>query len=273
MSSSSPSIVTLDNMLVLLICVGEYDSKALDPLPGTQNDKNRLYRLFNEIYGYKIICNQSPRVNEDDLEQILLNTKIEFKSKQQQYQGIMVFYSGHGDSTNLLLSDFKKESDGEITGIYCRSKFISYFNGNNVRTKARSYKLFYMDSCRGNQMAELFPYEAKEDGAVIGGKGGNDTWIHPETNRGVLYSNPNSYQSYEIVYDRHKDDIAWHRLTRELYMKNEKQPKCGIFMNAVYHVFKANAEENECNMNYGKIQDEIKKKAARKVPVYGDYDL
>ena len=47
---------------------------------------------------------------------------------------IILFYSGHGNDQNLLLSDYK-EDDGNLDGIYPTSKLTSYFNGDNIRKK------------------------------------------------------------------------------------------------------------------------------------------
>ena len=94
MQQSQPSIIKLDKMLVLLICIGQYDSDTLWNLPGTQTDKQRLHQLFTDIYGYKVISNKSPYVTEDDMDDILLRAKKEFRRTDINYNGIMVFYSG-----------------------------------------------------------------------------------------------------------------------------------------------------------------------------------
>ena len=137
---------------------------------------------------------------------------------------------------------------------------------------ADCYKLFFLDACRGNVTPEMI----KRSPAInkpIGAKGksiGRDA-IHPEHNRSILSSNPHKYPSFELVYDDIKDDIAWDRLTEELYKQNEDRPKCGIFMNAVYCIFKANAEEHNYCTSYSQIQDEIIDRAAVEVPLYEDY--
>ena len=125
-------------MLVLIISIAVYDSEKINSLPGTLNDKLRLKKLFQDVYDYKIIATQNERVTEYDMKKILLETEQEFSNKSENYQGIMIFYSGHGDEQNLLLSDYDKADNGEVNGIYPTSKFISYFNGNNIRNKARS---------------------------------------------------------------------------------------------------------------------------------------
>ena len=205
-------------------------------------------------------------VTERDLKQLLLDTEQEFKSKNKNYQGIMVFYSGHGDSTHLLLSDY----NGSTDGIYERSKLISYFNGRNIRSKATSFKLFFMDSCRGNQLSQVLGVGG------VGGGGfhrGNDKLIHPESNRGILFSNPDSYRSYEIPYDILTDDIAWNRLTKENYNNNKNYPQCGILINSIYHIYKDNAIKYKYNINYSTMQDMIKKKAAKEVPIENNFNI
>ena len=257
--------------MVLIISIAKYDWNKIDPLPGTQNDKLRLKRLFRQNYDYKVITTKNDRVTEDDVERILLDAKKEFKNEKAQYQGIMIFWSGHGDQNNLLMSDYKKTDKGIETGIYPRSSLISYFNGNNIRTKAAAFKLFFIDSCRGAASSQVYPYSFGDGGI---GHRGNKNIIHPEDNRSILYSNPDTYSSYEVPYDEQSDDIAWHRLSKQNYMKNKNWPKCGIFMNAVYRIFKQNSERKIGFMfNYGKIQDMIRKEGAKPVPVYGDFNV
>ena len=256
--------IKLHKILVLLICVGTYDSDKMHDLNGTSTDKSRLTSLFTKYYNYKVISNPRPRVTEDNLNQLLLNAAKEFKRKDITYQAILVFYSGHGDTNHLLLSDYDHESDG----IYDRSKFLSFFNGANIKQKAADYKLFFVDSCRGNQLAKVIPLAPASSGVAI--HRGNES-IHPEHNRGIMYGNPDSYQSYEIPYDEVSDDIAWSRLTKQNYMNNKDRKRCGIFTNSIYHVFLDNATKYGFSKNYLEMQDLIKEKAAKEVPVKGDY--
>ena len=70
----------------------------------------------------------------------------------------MIFYSGHGNSTHLLLSEYD-DDDNKIKGIYPRNK------------------LFFIDSCRGNKSIP-----------AGGLHHGDDEYIHPEKNRGIMNS-------------------------------------------------------------------------------------
>ena len=140
------------------------------------------------------------------MEYLLAESKREFKQRDKNYDGIMIFFSGHGDKNNLLLSDY----NGKDNGIYDRSEFISYFNGKRIRNKtSSSIKLYFLDSCRGSQLAQVIPLSSSISVPVGASQKGQ--YIHPEVNRGILFSNPDSYQSYEIVYDKYSDDIDWNR--------------------------------------------------------------
>ena len=260
----NPDHINLHKILILLICIGRYDLDSLHDLSGPTTDQSRLSSLFTDYYDYKVISNPNPRVTESDFESLLLSAKNEFKRKDINYQGIFIFYCGHGDTNNLILSDY----DGQTDGIYDRAKFISFFNGLNIRRKAADYKLYFIDSCRGSQRAQVIPWKPSTDSGV---SHYGDDFIHPETNRGILYGNPDNYQSYSIPYDEEKDDIAWDRLSKDNYMNNAARKHCGIFTNSIYKVFKDNATKYGFSKNYLQIQDMIKDYAEGGVPMKHDY--
>ena len=102
---SGSTIISLDNILVILICIGYYKRETKNAPLGTHTDKDRYI---------------------DDL---LNKAKKEFRRKDINYKAVIIVYSRHRDANNLILSD-------DTT--YSRDKFIKYFNGANITPKLRS---------------------------------------------------------------------------------------------------------------------------------------
>lgn len=261
--------IILDKMLVVIICVASY--QKLMPLNGTKIDKIRLQTIFKDKYNYDVLANKDPTVTENHMEDILNSAKKKFRDGD--YQGIIVFYSGHGSEQHLLLSNFIDNEHAQ--GKYLRTEFESYFNGINVKEKADAFKLYFIDACRGDADSELFITHVNVKKSNMARKGGiARQWTHPETNRCIMHSNCNTYSSYEVPFDEKTNDIAWNRLQKDTFMDNDGGDKCGIFMNAVFHAFHNNFE-NECKYNFADIQDDISEKVVMKdkpVPVYGDFN-
>ena len=134
-------IIELNTMLVVIICVGEYKSPSLKTLNGTIIDKQRLSQLFKTYYNYTIIANKTPFVTAQDVEDILSTAKTQLRD--EQYDGVIMFYSGHASLHHLRLSNFKKNTDKQ-DGIYPRIRMEEYFNGFHTENK---YKFYFIHSC------------------------------------------------------------------------------------------------------------------------------
>ena len=84
-------------MTVVLICIEAYDAEGLCALPGTQTDKDRLYKLFTQKYGFKVIKNNGKRVTCNKMDDILYEAKKAFRDEDDCddtntiYDGIMIF--------------------------------------------------------------------------------------------------------------------------------------------------------------------------------------
>ena len=236
--------IQLNTMLVVIICVEEYKSSDLLELPGTQTDKRRLLQFLSTAR-----------------QQFIMN---------DEYDGVMTFYSGHGNKDHLTLSDYKKNKHGMDDGVYSRVKMEQYFNGNNIDDKKKIYKhkFFFIDSCRGDDDAILF--RVKDH--IIGSKGNERNimkYIHPEMNRCIMYSNTDSYNSYEAPYNKWKGDIDWVKLAdEEKYDKDGEM--CGMFMNQVFHGFDYNRRKN-FDVDFAKLQDKMREHATGEVPIIGDF--
>ncbi len=186
---SNKGAIKLENILILLICIGDYSSSSnssLIPLPGTQNDKKRLYNLFKHTYKYKIIQTSKSYVTYNDIENKLHETYIEFRDNP--YDAIMVFFSGHGSDDSLITSDGDK---------YSRQRFECYFNNKQIPSKQASFRFYFIDACAGNTQSQLIKNKVNgnndKSNPAIFSKGNDDLWIHPEDNKSIIYSNINEY--------------------------------------------------------------------------------
>jgi len=127
--------------------------------------------------------------------------------------------------------------------------------------------------CAKNLLSEkTSEYNVKQTQVIhntISGKG--DNYINPEANKYILHSNNNYYESYEVPYNPTTDDIAWDKMktNEDLKKINNNTPKCGIFLNAVYHCFSENVS-SDFNINFADLTDNIKDKVCAAVVPYGD---
>ena len=155
----------LDKILVVLVCVGIYDGDktGLLPLKGTSTDHKRMKRLFGSEYKYTIITNKSPKVTEKDFKTILRQAETEFT--ENEYDGIITIFSGHGNRDYLLLSDYtecidyKTQNKVYTPNKYSRMAFESYFNGNKFKGddhRATAFKIYFVDACRGEELSQTW---------------------------------------------------------------------------------------------------------------------
>ena len=147
-------------MLVVVICVGEYDGRP-NNLPGTQKDLENLVSLFRDKYEYEVFHTNIARVTYNDMDLLLNEARVEFM--KNEYDGIIVCFSGHGDKDSLLCSDF----DGRGQGVFPRQDFNQWFDGNNCKSRIDKCKFYFLDACRGGQMENIRPI--KQDVNVNGG--------------------------------------------------------------------------------------------------------
>ena len=149
-----------------------------------------------------------------------------------------------------------------------RSDFEEFFNGNNVSEKMDCFKIYFVDSCRGNRDGVMLPKvinNAERKAINIRSKGNGIQnacvdWIHPEDNISIMYSNANNYQSFEAPYDPITKDIAWDQIEDEEEKMDQDYVYSGIFTNAVCATLEDNVRRR-FNGNLSKIQDKIRQKS------------
>lgn len=224
----------------MLLFISDYDrrkgkdgkERGLQDLPGTANDKKRLYDLFRKDYNYTVIQTKNKKVTKAEFTDTLNKARDEFKNRP--YDGVLVFYAGHGDQNWLCCSDKKIP----------RIKFERWFNGVNVVERANAFKFYFIDSCRGG---DKITQDA--GGNAMGNQNNNDSAqdeckgnieFHPETNKVLIHGNSNGYVSYQVPYNDAYKDIDWLKIKS----MNADTPRCGVFSNAVYWCFKQNVLNN-----------------------------
>ena len=75
--------IELSEVLVVLICIGNYENvDGYQSLPGTETDRNRMYKLFKEGYNYKVIQTKDETVTWNDMDDILIKAMKEFRDPQ-----------------------------------------------------------------------------------------------------------------------------------------------------------------------------------------------
>ena len=101
--------IVLSKLLVVLVCVEKYNAlSGLQPLKGARTDHARMKELFGDKYKYTIITNTRSIVTVSDLKTILRQALTEVT--ENDYDGIITMYSGHGSKDYLLLSDYQRKN-------------------------------------------------------------------------------------------------------------------------------------------------------------------
>ena len=148
------------------------------------------------------------------MDELLDDARNEFKKRRQEYQGIIVCFSGHGSEHHLLLSNirpkqckhkyckcmdqYKSMTDYEYImqdyeqhgGVYLRKDFEQYFNGKKVEQHKNDYKFFFVDACRGSVYSNLLPPSVESNVRVKGNVNRpRQKGVHPEAHKCIMYSN------------------------------------------------------------------------------------
>eukprot|EP01084_Bolivina_argentea_P131549 232176_1 len=177
----------ISTALILVVCITSYD--YCKDLPGTQIDKQNMYKLWHYKYKFEVIQNNTKRVDYDDFNDLIndCRSKLSRKQNKNKYDALFIIYSGHGDEDNIILSDSYK---------YNRDKLMEYFNGNNVPFMSNKPKIIIMDACRGNKdVVEAWPVSNNNTkNKSIRMKGPKDNQHHPDEQFIVLYATTKGYQ-------------------------------------------------------------------------------
>ena len=251
--------IQIKNALVVIVCIGKYQRPNQD-LNGTEKDKSKLISLFDRKLKYDIICNKNNDVAAPDMEILLERSRTRFK--EGNYDGLMVFFSGHGNQDSLILSDCTKEP---------RCAFESYFNGGKVKSKAKAHKFYFVDACRGSKNSNVIDCKPKNKNKEAIAKGDNvfedeNNLIHPEENRCIMYPNTNNYVSYQIPLrekSQNNDEKKMEIMNQNNLEKRNKSPFGGVLLNAFYETVNKHCD-NAFAMNFAEMQDSIRDNAEKR---------
>ncbi|ETO19696.1 hypothetical protein RFI_17534 [Reticulomyxa filosa] len=112
-------VKTIKNALVILIAISEYDNnnKWKNLKNVKEKDITNFKQLFEQEMNYEMVCNPSPKMTKDDVDEFIEQTKFNFKLRKNtsQYDGLIIIICGHGEDGNMLVA-----SDGK----YIFQKFL-----------------------------------------------------------------------------------------------------------------------------------------------------
>ncbi|ETN98889.1 hypothetical protein RFI_38598 [Reticulomyxa filosa] len=136
-------IKTIKNALVIMIAISEYiDNKMWSNLPNVkETDIKNFKQLFKQELNYEIVCNQSPKMTKDDIQNFMDRIVLNFKlcKNTNKYDGLIMIICGYGENGNTLIA-----SDGKCVSI---DKIRSSFNCHKMESFKDFPKIFITDMC------------------------------------------------------------------------------------------------------------------------------
>ena len=185
------------NPFVVLIGIEDYDKDktGLTPLDGVTNDIYRMAHLWCDIYKYKNMSiallpnhnNSNTNSMKTGLESAKYKQYFNFPLKNAKSQdilssfaslkrylgkiastinlnedidGLIFYYSGHGDKDGIILPNANKER-------YIWSHLMKIFDGDKCNTLINKPKIMIYDCCRGGNIAQTIksvkPQKARGD--------------------------------------------------------------------------------------------------------------
>ncbi|ETN98091.1 hypothetical protein RFI_39426, partial [Reticulomyxa filosa] len=97
---------TIKNALVILIAISEYDdnNKWKNLKNVKEKDIKNFKQLFKQELDYEMVCNPSPKMTKDDVDEFIEQVKFNFKLRKNtsKYDGIIIIVCGHGENGNML---------------------------------------------------------------------------------------------------------------------------------------------------------------------------
>mmetsp|Transcript_52282 Transcript_52282/g.83265 ORF Transcript_52282/g.83265 Transcript_52282/m.83265 type:complete len:407 (-) Transcript_52282:94-1314(-) len=239
----------IKRVLVTVLCISKYDGNNTQPskladLPNVSTDKKHMKTLWANKYRYDMVINRADRYTLADGKKLMQEAAALFAD--EDYECVIMIYSGHGDKENIYFSDYKTDHKGEYEySKMSRIELTNYFDGNHVNSKADAYKLYFIDACRGNETAvPVVTMEEREQSqnedrkqveiaSKCRPKGKVEMKpVHADCKRMMLWPNTERYMSFDT-----KDG--------------------GILLNSLYETL-IDAEND--NKSLGQLYDRIKKK-------------
>ena len=178
--------IMLSNILVINLCIEQYDGDKYHNFQYSHYDKSHMIDTFVNKYNYDMICNKKKSCTRKEMDDIIATAQSQFGNDKNNYQGIIVVFSGHGNKNSLICSD---------DYIYDRLEFTKAFNGSKIVNKTGAIKLFFIDACKGEQDANsVQSYQNMHIGAEIKGFGKKS--YHPDAQTTIYSPNTDGLSTY-----------------------------------------------------------------------------
>ena len=229
--------MSLIQPLVLLLCVSKYDKNSgFKDLSGVEKDMERLKDLFETTCKYRVICNQVKKnvfgqakgfyLDKNSFERMLEKAKSELQksnnSNNNDYDGLIVVFSGHGYQDGIITSDGVKHD---------LRKIKQFFSAKNVPSLKDKTKIFIIDACRHEY--EKLP-DKDDDGQdsryQVKGKINKKRktsmveykWYHPFVNVLEIYGNTPGYSVTATKTDGSLMILSLSKCIKQYFTNNQK---------------------------------------------------
>ena len=160
---SDTSKYTIENPLIVILGIGEYDTNVMASLIGVSKDYFNIIYCFNQCHKFDCIyytkhnkfirltnisqiedwdIEYKLRWNYDEID-IFIDVVSEFIQDKtlNYYDGLIFFISSHGDVDNVIY-----DSTGEEYSLEC---IFNKFNNHNCVNLCNKPKIYCVDACRG----------------------------------------------------------------------------------------------------------------------------
>ena len=185
----------IKNGLVLNICISKYGQNGFSDLEGPKHDMNKLIDLWENRFGYKMICNDfNPNIlgyyvsKKDFLEKLDECRKLlRSNDNSYNYDGLIFVFSGHGYETSIVTSDSEYVSIDAIK---------RYFAANEIEKFKDKPKIYIFDCCRNMNGRPSLPFE--DDSRLV--SHGHQS-IKKETSTGAIEEKEKEGNMGRFFYD------------------------------------------------------------------------
>ena len=193
----------IKNVLALNICINKYGKKGspFEDLEGPTRDMKQLIDLWQNKFGYRIICNDYDKnlmgyyVSKEDFLQKLDECRMELRSKKNNYDGLIFVFSGHGYKKSIVTSDSLYVSIDKIK---------KHFGSKEIAKLKDKPKIYILDCCRSIAKNAWPCNDDDDDSRLVSqmmktrGKSGlnannNLKFYHPFINTIEIYGNAQGY--------------------------------------------------------------------------------
>merc|ERR1719242_881279 len=146
----------MNHPMVIMVAIGEYDDPEATPnlTAYLQHDVKNVVQLFGDRLNYEV--HPSYDLNDGnsikmqwtkiEIEQLLSQKSNKLTNNIDDYDGLVVVFSGHGEDDNIITSDGQLISEQHI---------YQYFTISSDNVAVRSIpRLFVFDCCDGQYYSE-----------------------------------------------------------------------------------------------------------------------